>query len=171
MERATNAPRYISKWFPKFIRNYNIEEAFNAEIAALSIKLCVNELSMLKDLKEQYLKINGGRSIAIKEKIANIERAVITIIGEKGLERIKQRQILPPLPFHGLRHSAATMLINQGLPAKSISGRLGHANISTTMDIYGHYLKSADKEAADRLKQVYQNIKSNGKKDTKKGQA
>lgn len=65
---------------------------------------------------------------------------------------------LPPLNFHGLRHTSATMLINQGLPAKSISGRLGHSNISTTMDLYGHYLKSADKEAADRLEQVYQTI-------------
>jgi len=36
--------------------------------------------------------------------------------------------------------------------------RLKLANISTTMDLYGHYLKSADKEAADRLEQVYQNI-------------
>lgn len=78
---------------------------------------------------------------------------------------------LPHLNFHGLRHTAATMLINQGLPAKNISSRMGHANISTTMDIYGHYLKSADKEAADQLEQVYQRIKEKGKEDAKKGQA
>jgi len=60
------------------------------------------------------------------------------------------------------------MFINQGLPVKSISGRLGHANISTTMDIYGHYLKSADREAADRLEQAYRKIKGPGTEDTKK---
>ena len=70
-----------------------------------------------------------------------------------------------------MRHTAATMLINQGLLAKSINGRLGHANISTTMDTYGHYLKSADKEAANQLEQVYQRITDNGKKDTKKERA
>ncbi|MCL6559109.1 MAG: site-specific integrase, partial [Firmicutes bacterium] len=70
---------------------------------------------------------------------------------------------LPHIPFHGLRHTAATLLINQGLPAKSISGRLGHSNIHTTMDIYGHWLKSADKEAAERLEQLYiGRLKNNG---------
>ncbi|WP_282432149.1 tyrosine-type recombinase/integrase [Desulfurispora thermophila] len=78
---------------------------------------------------------------------------------------------LPPLSFHGLWYTAATMLINQGLPAKSISGHLGHANIGTTMDIYGHYLKSADREAADRLERVYQTMKESGQKGTKKGRA
>ena len=63
------------------------------------------------------------------------------------------------------------MLINQGLPAKSISGRLGHADIGTTYNIYGHYLKSADREAADRLETVFQNMTGNGKKETIKGQA
>lgn len=81
------------------------------------------------------------------------------------------RHELPPLPFHGLRHTAATMLINQNLPTKSVSGRMGHANISTTYDIYGHFLKSADKEASDRLEQVYQRMKDKGKKDTKIGLA
>ncbi|OPX90294.1 MAG: putative prophage phiRv2 integrase [Pelotomaculum sp. PtaB.Bin104] len=78
---------------------------------------------------------------------------------------------LPHLPFHGIRHTAATMLINQGLPAKSISGRLGHADIGTTMNIYGHYLKSADREAADRLEKAYQLMKNNSLKNIKKGQA
>jgi len=89
----------------------------------------------------------------------------------KWFPKFLKRHSLPSLPFHGLRHTAATMLINQGLPAKSISGRLGHADIGTTYNIYGHYLKSADREAADRLEQVYQNMNGNGKKDTTKGQA
>ncbi|MGI9861787.1 site-specific integrase [Moorella naiadis] len=75
-----------------------------------------------------------------------------------------KRHGLPPLPFHGLRHTAATMLINQGLQAKNISSRLGHSTISITMDLYGHYLRSADKEAADRLEQAYQHMKNGSKK-------
>ncbi|MDW7652474.1 MAG: tyrosine-type recombinase/integrase, partial [Bacillota bacterium] len=58
---------------------------------------------------------------------------------------------LPHLNFHGLRHTSTTLLIGQGVHAKTISSRLGHSNISTTMDIYAHHLKSADKEAADKL--------------------
>ncbi|MCL6634894.1 MAG: site-specific integrase [Peptococcaceae bacterium] len=81
-----------------------------------------------------------------------------------------KRHDLPPLPFHGLRHTAATMMINAGVPAKVVSGHFGHANIGTTYDIYGHFLRSADKEAANRLEQTYQRIKENGK-EIKQGQA
>lgn len=67
---------------------------------------------------------------------------------------IKEKN-LPPLNFHGLRHTAATLLIGQGLHAKVISTRLGHSNINTTMDIYGHALKSADKAAAEALENIF----------------
>ena len=62
---------------------------------------------------------------------------------------------LPPLPFHGLRHTAATLLIGQGAHLKSISSRLGHANISTTGDIYAHALKSVDRDIADKLDHIF----------------
>ena len=85
---------------------------------------------------------------------------------------IKEKDVyrLPPLPFHGLRHTAATLLISTGMDSKTVSGRFGHSNIGTTYDIYGHYLKSADREAADRIEQVYQRMKGNDK-ETKKEQA
>ncbi|WP_025684540.1 site-specific integrase [Paenibacillus maysiensis] len=53
--------------------------------------------------------------------------------------------------FHDLRHTSATLLINQGVHAKIISERLGHGNINTTMNIYGHALQSADQAAADKF--------------------
>lgn len=84
----------------------------------------------------------------------------------KWFPEFLERHKLPHLSFHGLRHTAATMLINGGIPLKNISGRLGHSNISTTGDIYTHYLKSSDKVISDKLEQVYQ-----GMKNTKKGLA
>lgn len=65
--------------------------------------------------------------------------------------------------FHDLRHTAATMLINQGVHAKIISERLGHASITTTMNIYGHSLESADKEAANKYDNIlpFKNRKQN----------
>lgn len=62
---------------------------------------------------------------------------------------------LPPLPFHGLRHTAATLMIGQGSPLKNVSSRLGHSNISTTSDIYGHALKSVDRDIADKLDTIF----------------
>jgi integrase len=58
---------------------------------------------------------------------------------------------LAPISFHGLRHTSATLLIAEGADLKEVSGRLGHANTSTTGNIYAHFLKSADKAAADKL--------------------
>ncbi|MFC0334041.1 site-specific integrase [Paenibacillus sepulcri] len=59
--------------------------------------------------------------------------------------------------FHGLRHTSATLLINQGVHAKIISERLGHGSISTTMNIYGHALQSADQAAADKFESLFSN--------------
>nr|WP_240546413.1 site-specific integrase [Paenibacillus artemisiicola] len=55
------------------------------------------------------------------------------------------------IKFHDLRHTSATLLINQGVHAKIISERLGHASITRTMNIYGHVLSKADKEAANKF--------------------
>jgi integrase len=69
-------------------------------------------------------------------------------------QRFLKRTGVPVLNFHTLRHSSATMMIVQGIHPKTISNRLGHANISTTMDIYGHALESPDREAADKLADI-----------------
>lgn len=53
--------------------------------------------------------------------------------------------------LHDLRHTSASLLIAQGVHAKLISERLGHSDISVTMNTYGHAFKSADRAAADKL--------------------
>lgn len=61
-----------------------------------------------------------------------------------------KRKKLPPLPFHGLRHTAATIMISQGADVRNLSSRLGHANTSTTLNIYSHALKSVDRDIAEK---------------------
>ena len=55
-----------------------------------------------------------------------------------------KRHDLKLLRLHDLRHLHATWLILRGIPLKVVSERLGHSKISTTSDIYGHVLPSAD---------------------------
>ncbi len=148
-------PDTISQWFPGFIRAYNAKEAFNSEISAARNKLSAQELTTLEDLKEQYLKLTTTKMKSLKEKMTSIENAITEIIGHEGLERIQQGQKLPPLPFHGLRHTSITMLIAQGIPLPNVSRRAGHATTSTTANIYAHVLKNADKEAAEKLDKLY----------------
>lgn len=66
-------------------------------------------------------------------------------------KRFIERHGLKYINIHALRHTSATLLINEGVHAKIISQRLGHSNISTTMNIYGHALEEADKLATEKL--------------------
>jgi integrase len=52
---------------------------------------------------------------------------------------------------HELRHSAASLLLAQGVPLKVVSEMLGHASIRITADVYGHLLEPARTEAADAM--------------------
>ncbi|WP_182187818.1 site-specific integrase [Pectinatus frisingensis] len=47
------------------------------------------------------------------------------------------------------------MLLRAGIPVQDVSRRLGHAKISTTLDIYSHCLPSADIIVADRISDKY----------------
>ncbi|OLN23865.1 site-specific integrase [Domibacillus antri] len=70
-------------------------------------------------------------------------------------KRFTTRADVRYIRLHDLRHTSATLLINQGVHAKIISERLGHADIRITMDTYGHALRSADQEAADKLNDLF----------------
>lgn len=61
---------------------------------------------------------------------------------------------LPMIPFHGLRHTAATLLIAAGVDVRTISARLGHALTSTTLNIYIHALKESDHKAASAISRL-----------------
>lgn len=61
---------------------------------------------------------------------------------------------LPKIPFHGLQHTNATLLIAGNQDIKTVSARLGHAQSSTTPDIYAHALAEKESKAADALEAV-----------------
>jgi integrase len=70
--------------------------------------------------------------------------------------RFTKRIGIKRIRFHDLRHTSATLLINQGVHAKIISSRLGHADIRTTMNVYGHALRTADHTAANTFNHLLQ---------------
>lgn len=61
---------------------------------------------------------------------------------------------LPAIPFHGLRHTSATLLIASKQDVRTVSSRLGHAQASTTMDIYAHALRETDRKAVNALENI-----------------
>jgi integrase len=58
---------------------------------------------------------------------------------------------LPDIRFHDLRHSAATLALSLGIHPKVVQERLGHTQISTTLDTYSHVVPTLQREAAERI--------------------
>lgn len=55
---------------------------------------------------------------------------------------------LPAIPFHGLRHLCATLLLGEGIHVKEIQEQLGHATLAQTMDIYAQVLPTSRRASA-----------------------
>jgi integrase len=72
----------------------------------------------------------------------------------RSFRPLLERAGLPIVQFHDLRHTAATLLLGPGVHPKIVQERLGHADISTTMNTYSHVLPSMQTEAADRLEEL-----------------
>jgi integrase len=65
--------------------------------------------------------------------------------------RLRDELGLDGVKLHHLRHFSATQLLTAGIDIRTVSGRLGHANASTTLDFYAQFLQAADERAADAL--------------------
>jgi integrase len=76
-------------------------------------------------------------------------------VGERWSRTLKRAQGLHPelsnLTIKGLRHTHATLLLESGAHAKVVQERLGHSNISTTMNIYSHVTPTMQDEALQGL--------------------
>ena len=68
--------------------------------------------------------------------------------------RFTKKHNLKHIRFHDLRHTCATAMLEAGIDPKTVQSRLGHANISITMDVYGHCTKAMDKKAADKIDEI-----------------
>jgi integrase len=61
---------------------------------------------------------------------------------------------LPDIGLHTLRHSAAAVMLVNGVPLKVVSEVLGHASIGITGDIYGHVSPDVSRKALTRLSEA-----------------
>ena len=63
---------------------------------------------------------------------------------------------MPNLTPKGFRHMAATYLITSGTDLRTVAGKLGHSNSTTTQIVYSHLLKSAEQETATKMQSFLQ---------------
>lgn len=71
------------------------------------------------------------------------------------LKKFSERHGLPHINAHAFRHTMASMLYFNGVDSVSISKRLGHAQVSTTANIYAHVMEEADQRNADILSNIF----------------
>jgi len=69
---------------------------------------------------------------------SNITKEFKAILGQSGL---------PIIRFHDLRHTAASLMLNRGIPVIVVSKMLGHSKPSVTLDVYGHLYSNMQDEA------------------------
>ena len=74
-------------------------------------------------------------------------------------KRILKGANLPDMRFHDLRHSAATILLSMGVPAKVVQEILGHSNIATTLGVYGHVFPAMQRAAMDSMDKLFRGEK------------
>lgn len=67
----------------------------------------------------------------------------------KYLSRVVNYELMIPFNFNSLRHTHATILLENGANIKAIQDRLGHATLSTTMDVYSHVTKNMKTDVVD----------------------
>lgn len=83
--------------------------------------------------------------------------------------RLIKRAGLPQIRFHDIRHTHATLLLQQGVHPKIVQERLGHSSITMTLDTYSHVIPSMQKDAANMLENLFTNSNANNHKTLRKG--
>ena len=61
---------------------------------------------------------------------------------------------MPKIKFHGLRHTAVTLALANGVPVHVVAARVGHARASMTLDVYSHATADLQQLAATRMAEV-----------------
>ncbi len=69
----------------------------------------------------------------------------------REFKEILRKAGLPDIRFHDLRHTAATLMLRDGIHPKIVQERLGHAQIYITMDTYSHVLPAMQDEVAKKM--------------------
>lgn len=68
--------------------------------------------------------------------------------------RVLEEAELPSIRFHDLRHTAASLLLAQGVDFRTIMETLGHSQIKLTLDTYSHVLPALQEDAAAKLDEI-----------------
>jgi integrase len=123
-------------------------------VIALSPATC----QVLRDLSDYQTEIKSclGGTISSNDLVfCEIDgRPIIPHTISQAWRRIVGRLGLKGIRFHDLRHTCATMLLQQGVHPKIVQERLGHSSISITLDTYSHVVPGLQHAAANKMDEI-----------------
>lgn len=124
------------------------------------IQLPLFALDMLKShkIEQKVKKLAAGPTWQDHDLVFSWDSGyfIYTKTLDQAFKTAVQKAGVPRVTFHGLRHSAATLLLSMGVPPKVVQEILGHSSILMTMDLYGHVLPHQQLDAANRMNTAFQ---------------
>ena len=137
-----------------------------------SIKIPEFVIDLLAELKKEQIKDAMRQGTAWLGEIGANARVFVQDNGKPihpctvtdWFDKFIAKNNLPSVCVHSLRHTNATLMIASGVDLRTVSKRLGHAQMSTTANIYTHAIRTADERAAEALGDILNVNKANSKK-------
>lgn len=77
----------------------------------------------------------------------------------QAFERLLRKLGMPHYRVHDMRHTAATLLLQENVDIKIVSHQLRHSNVATTQDIYQHVINDIAKQPAQAMDKLFKNTK------------
>ena len=119
-------------------------------------------LYIIPETRDYLLKIKQNQEknrMIMKNSYNETDRVCVWNNGEpfkpdyisKTFPKLLRKYNLPRIRFHELRHTAGSLLLAKGLSVKQIQEYLGHEQVSTTLDIYGHLSIEGKKETSNMM--------------------
>jgi len=106
-----------------------------------------------KEFDKNFLFIqDNGKQMHLSSPYHQFKR-IIRIYNE-NIAGDESKQLPPNATQHDLRHTAASILIANNMDPRSVAGVLGHANATTTLNIYAYFFKSKNREAANIMENI-----------------
>ena len=131
--------------------------------ATRRIDLGQQSLEVLKQHQERQFQDMATAGDRWEENDLIFASTIGTFINPSNLRRefkpLLKKAGLPQIRFHDLRHTAASLMLNNGVPVIVVSRRLGHAQPSITLDVYAHLIPSKQQEAAALMDELLTPIK------------
>ena len=76
----------------------------------------------------------------------------------RQFKQIVTKMNLPEIRFHDLRHTYATLALQNGVDVKTVSYNLGHATVAFTMDKYGHVSDAMMQDGAEKMQRFIESL-------------